>query len=520
MSNVNFKTSLSDAQNMARLFYQTAGVANPSTAALAHWAAEIQHDGSQPAYDNFKTGTGQDAQSRFNPQTLAANAQAYQQKNGFNVYQPNAQTGQLAGTNTKNLGGTLDANKSWLQPLIEGATGLIPGVGPALAAAEGGMWNYADTHNLGNAALGAAGGYGMGSLGSMAGGALGVGGGASGAASAGADAASMNPADLAKMADAGGGSSASSLGGFLDDGTNDYAQAMGTDAATMNPADLAKMANAGGGAGSASSGVGSNILKSLGLGGSGGNNDSGSGLNLGSILSGLGGAANAYTNYTQSQQSAADREAQLAAQQAEFNRTQGATEGMDAASLQKSVNNAPLRDKAQYMMMARLGAPPSALAPRDITHGATSVLNGSATGGIAPTMNAMSNAAQSYTPGAGGVNTNVDQTLINRFMNPQNTVSKIPGGNTLPNGPTYPNTPYTQPAPITPPAQPQAPSGTSANPATPPLPTTPPTPVTPTSPMTPTSGGGAQGAPPITAPTDDWEQMLKSKLGAQPLTYA
>lgn len=78
------------------------------------------------------------------------------------------------------LSDRLTANQSWLQPLTEGALGLIPGIGIPLAAGTGALWNYSNTHNVGDALKGGLSGAAMGGVGSMAGKMLGkvMGGGA------------------------------------------------------------------------------------------------------------------------------------------------------------------------------------------------------------------------------------------------------------------------------------------------------------------------------------------------------
>ena len=70
----SYKTSPSDAAAMAAVWYGLAGVSNPSPQAIQWWTKQIQQDGSQPAFDNFKNGKGQDAQSKFDPNVLAQNA--------------------------------------------------------------------------------------------------------------------------------------------------------------------------------------------------------------------------------------------------------------------------------------------------------------------------------------------------------------------------------------------------------------------------------------------------------------
>ena len=169
-------------------------------------------------------------------------------------------------------------------------------------------------------------------------------------------------------------------------------------------------ASAGGGAGAAatsapSAGGGSPIMGSLrSLG-----NIGGSGLSIGDILKGVGGAASAYGNYTQNA-------AQIAERQREFNRTIGDTEGQMAAGVQSRLNTAPLADTAQYLLMSKLGAPPTAFHPRDITQpGGANNLKTPATGGAADQLAANQAASAKYTAGAGGVDTSALQLLLQKL---------------------------------------------------------------------------------------------------------
>ena len=83
--------------------------------------------------------------------------------------------------NRGGLAGFYDNNKKYINPAAELALGLIPGVGPALAAAYGGATGF-DREGKGGigydvkkGALGAVSGYGLGKLGGMAGDAMGIG---------------------------------------------------------------------------------------------------------------------------------------------------------------------------------------------------------------------------------------------------------------------------------------------------------------------------------------------------------
>lgn len=147
-----YKTSAQDAAALATKWYQQGLGRAPDAAGLQHWIGEIQKDGSNTAWQNFssspeaqKTGAASRfAAAKVNPIELTPGA------------------GQLPGTAHGAVTDVVQRNESWLKPLaVTAATALG---GPLAGGAVGGGWNYADTHNLGNAALGAAQGYGIGRL--------------------------------------------------------------------------------------------------------------------------------------------------------------------------------------------------------------------------------------------------------------------------------------------------------------------------------------------------------------------
>lgn len=542
MASPTYKVSATDAAAMAQQWYamvpSVAGEVTPAQMAqgVQWWTKQIQQDGSNTAFKNFQSGIAKD-HGPAAAQELASNTAAYTQKTGLNPWTPasGAVNGQLPGTNTKaggangfsSLGDALNpfaqikaaAQGNWSEalmpdPINQYTGGNVKVAGPVLdtvASIYGGPAGGAAAGAL-NSALqkgstpgsdlgGAATGLAVGGLGKAAvGGVEGLlGSGASAAGSA---------AGSAGSAAAGGVPDASTMSpGALADAAN----AGVPNAGTMDPGALASAANAGGSGASAP--ASSSWLSSL-LGGGG---SSTGGLNLSSLLSGAAGAANAYTNYENEQQQNAIKEAQAQQQEAEFNRTTADTEGMDAASLQKSLNNAPLRDKAQALMLARLGAPATPFQPRDLTHGNTAVMNGAASGGIAPTMNAVSQAAQAYTPGSGGVNTSTDQTLVNRFLNPQQTTSSIPGGYTLPGGPQYPAS--TTPVSTAPKSSDATTNSSIANAPTISQSVTPSTQTTPLTPLTSTAAATLP-APGMNAEEDDPNALLQSRLLGGAPSYA
>lgn len=134
-----YKTSAQDAAAMAAAWYQAAGVANPTQKALDWWTKQIQEDGSQPAFDNFKTGKGQDSADAFNAQTLATNAAANTAKTGLAPYQPSATQNQLPGTNYKNQMSDASRGLGLDAGLALVTAGLALPTAPAGAATTGGL---------------------------------------------------------------------------------------------------------------------------------------------------------------------------------------------------------------------------------------------------------------------------------------------------------------------------------------------------------------------------------------------
>lgn len=192
----------------------------------------------------------------------------------------------------------------------------------------------------------------------------------------------------------------------------------------------------------------------------------------------------------------------------QFNSSDAFNKGKQAIVAQGSLDQAPLRDQAQYMLKARMGAAPAAFNPRDITKG-TGAFAAGASGG--PDLGAVQRAAASYTPGAGGVNTDVLKEQIDKWRNPTPIQFHDPGTYTAGKG--FAPAPA---APATVPAAPRTAVPSPAVPAAPPaLPPAPPAPVT--SPPGASGGlpggaGGAGGASSGT-PTDDLEELLRTRMG-------
>lgn len=109
-----------------------------------------------------------------------------------------------------------------------------------------------------------------------------------------------------------------------------------------------------------------------------------------------------------------------------FNRTQGNAEQTQALAIQNQLNRAPIADKAQAMLLARLGATPTAFAPRDMTRG-TGELSRRAADPMGDVMSAMSKAAAGYKSGDGGMDFSLHRALISKLANPKPTRTPDPG---------------------------------------------------------------------------------------------
>ncbi len=115
-------------------------------------------------------------------------------------------------------------------------------------------------------------------------------------------------------------------------------------------------------------------------------------------------------------------DAQLAQRQAEsktgaeqFGRTTGDTEAQQAVRTETQLNKAPIADKAQALILSRMGVSPGAFQPRDFTQGLSN-LSKPFTAPGAPVATSMQRAASSYTPGSGGVNTDVAKALLAKLV--------------------------------------------------------------------------------------------------------
>ena len=137
------------------------------------------------------------------------------------------------------------------------------------------------------------------------------------------------------------------------------------------------------------------------------------------LLKGAGSAIGGYMNNQQAQAALAQRKAEFdataAQRKAEYERTTGNSEATAAANAEQALNRAPLADKSQYQLMARMGVAPTAFKPRDYTQGLSNIAS-KPTGGYGDVMDTMAGAAKSYTPGAGNVDTSALALLKNRML--------------------------------------------------------------------------------------------------------
>lgn len=131
------------------------------------------------------------------------------------------------------------------------------------------------------------------------------------------------------------------------------------------------------------------------------------------------------------------RQAEAATASGQFDRTTGNTEAQLAVQAQAGLNRAPVADKAQALLLSRMGVAPSTFQPRDYTKGTGDLLRNTPPPSAHVTQT-MQQAANNYRPGDGGVNTSTTQWLLNRMRGsadhrPVPTTPKVP---TTPTEPT------------------------------------------------------------------------------------
>ncbi len=222
---------------------------------------------------------------------------------------------------------------------------------------------------------------------------------------------------------------------------------------------------------------------------------------------------------TSGQQAARDAEAK-----AQFGRTTGDTEAQAAVRAQTQLNQSPIADKAQALILARMGVSPGVFQPRDITRGVSDLSRPS----VAPGANVaatLQKAAAGYKPGQGGVDTSVLRSLIAKLTGSsglQTQPTQPTGGEVFPSnghpvdqGPTPPDIFKTPITPRLPPLKPTTtgPTVIGQQPLPPKIPfNNPVQPPTPTQPVIPTipddAGSGSDQEPDPSDPTE----ILKRKM--------
>lgn len=152
-------------------------------------------------------------------------------------------------------------------------------------------------------------------------------------------------------------------------------------------------------------------------------------------------------------QSTLEKQKADSAQSAEqYGRTTGDTEAQAAVRAKTQLNKAPIADKAQALVLARMGVAPGAFQPRDYTQG-TANLSKSFTAPGADVATAMQHASQGYKPGQGGVDTSVIKALLAKLTGSSGLMPST--GQPIVNGPPpliKPKTPIVpgiQPPPVT-----------------------------------------------------------------------
>ncbi len=189
----------------------------------------------------------------------------------------------------------------------------------------------------------------------------------------------------------------------------------------------------------------------------------------------------------------------------QFGRTTGDTEAQAAVRAQTQLNKSPIADKAQALILARMGVSPGAFQPRDITRGVQELSRPS----VAPGANVattMQNAAANYKPGQGGINNDVLRGLITKMTGQSGLIPESPTGPAQPPNPLIPRPPVLPITPKLPPLQ-LPPTGGVEPPGPPKLA------------LPPISTGGSDGAADDTGGGQDQEpdptdpaEALKRKL--------
>lgn len=140
-----------------------------------------------------------------------------------------------------------------------------------------------------------------------------------------------------------------------------------------------------------------------------------------------------------SREDARERARQLAEEQRQFNarlgedqRQFGVTSGQRqfdqnlsantqygdrAQNVNRELETLPMRDKAQALLLQRMGAPAQQTTARSLAGGGTDALRGGAAPAMPYDLNAFKAQAEAYKPGDGGMSGDVQRQLLARYMN-------------------------------------------------------------------------------------------------------
>lgn len=104
--------------------------------------------------------------------------------------------------------------------------------------------------------------------------------------------------------------------------------------------------------------------------------------------------------------------------------------GDRAQSVNRELETLPLRDKAQALLLQRMGAPAQQTTARSLAGGGTDALRGGGAPQMPYDLNAFKAQAEAYKPGDGGMTGDVQRQLLARYMN----VPQAPSSADLPQG--------------------------------------------------------------------------------------
>lgn len=92
--------------------------------------------------------------------------------------------------------------------------------------------------------------------------------------------------------------------------------------------------------------------------------------------------------------------------------------GDRAQSVNRELETLPMRDKAQALLMQRMGAPAQQTTARSLAGGGTDALRGGGQPQMPYDLNAFKAQAEAYKPGDGGMSGDVQRQLLARYMAP------------------------------------------------------------------------------------------------------